>query len=125
MVVETFERLYHEYELPVDHPLYGVPRRGVPAREATRRYRGIDREPLEPFAAGAAGLVASGVLPPPAEEGAQRRLAEFEEEGRALEDFVLDGEAALPRRLGFDATWFSGDQRFSGILPVVRVGRNG
>ncbi|HEY8768653.1 MAG TPA: hypothetical protein VIP09_15570 [Dehalococcoidia bacterium] len=115
---------------------------GVGPEGALNRYRGIDRDPLEPFSDEEVAML-DCLVAPRIEYEAQRRLAELEEAGRTDDDFIFheeDGHAVyalftcpadyeliwvrdstvdieepdgwLP--LGFEPTWFTGDH-FSAI----------
>jgi len=66
-------------------PFYGIPRVGVGPEGALKRYRGIDRDPLEPFSDEEVAML-DCLVAPRIEYEAQRRLAELEEAGRTDDD---------------------------------------
>jgi hypothetical protein len=64
---------------------------GVGPEGALKRYRGIDRDPLEPFSDKEVAML-DALVAPRVEDEAQRLLAELEEAGRADDDFIFHEE---------------------------------
>jgi len=137
LIERSFERMYAEFDRPADPDeiIYSIPRRGVPAAGSSKKYRGIARNPLQPWFQELAG--APGVTEPEEREAAAE-LRLLEDAGRSADDFIhsLDdvkrvweklraptnwevvwvadieaGIAAPPHTplLGFEPTWFTGD----------------
>jgi hypothetical protein len=103
LIVKTFDRYYREYieqresikgALPKGQ-IYSVPRSGVGPEAVSKKYRGIDRDPLfawnskdEEYFRGT-GLV---VEPIPRELTAHLAIGELEKEQKADYDFIFDRE---------------------------------
>ena len=89
LIVKTFERLWEEFWKPWDGRgyFYGIPKKGVPAARAKKRYRGIDRDPLEPYSDKDVEMLGD-LVAPRIEPEAQRMLAQFEDDGRVVGNFI-------------------------------------
>jgi len=142
LIEKSFERMYLEFGRPAasDEFVYSIPRRGVPPDTCPKRYRGIARQPLQPWFHEISG--APGVEEPEELEAAEE-MRKLEESGRSAEDFVFEfadvervrrklkrpsdwellwaadcGAGVVPpsngELLGFEPTWFVGDH-FSAI----------
>jgi hypothetical protein len=112
LIVKTFERLWEEFSKPWDGPgnVYGIPKKGMSPSRAKKRYRGIDRDPLEPFSDKDVELLGDTVAPR-IEAAAQRTLAELEEQGRVVPNFMRSPDdaravfALLERLATFEIIW--------------------
>jgi hypothetical protein len=117
----------------------------VPASASAKRYRGIDREPLQAFSDEHVRLLGDTV-PPRAEHAAQRLLASLEDRGLFYWDFIFALSDAVEAfglldhadeyelifasaheaadapgewvRLGYEPTWFGGDH-FSALADCM------
>jgi len=101
LVVKTFERVYLEYQSYVkdyephllDKPIYSRPRRAAPLQQVKKRYRGIDRDPIQPWDDRLRG---SGVEEPTEQElAASVFMADLMRSGREHDDFILDVKDAV------------------------------
>lgn len=148
LIAETFERQYKDFKKPWDGPgdFYGIPKKGVPASQATKRYRGVDREPLEHYANEDVEKFGDSIAPR-REDDAQRFLAKLKSKGKVLDDFIDDSHDAReafsllkkpedyeliwardylcdekpPIRaelLGYEPSWFGGDH-FSAVADCM------
>jgi hypothetical protein len=101
LLVKPFPVLYAAFYRPADVPIYAIPVAGVSAAAVSKQYRGIDREPLEPWTTEMLEFASKhgdfgGIPAPPAEEKtACLALAELEVLGRADRDFVYNFDDAL------------------------------
>ena len=112
LIVETFEHLWDAFRKPWDGDgyFYGIPKKGVPASGAPKRYRGIDREPLDPYSDKTVETFGD-LVAPRREAAAQRTLAVLEDEGRVRMNFIQkleDAEgvfAAIENPQRFELIW--------------------
>jgi hypothetical protein len=145
LIVKTYERMYREYAGPRNTG-YSVPRDGVAADGIAKRYRGIARDPLQAWRQENLRLGFPGI-DPPTEPAACLHMAELEEAGTSIEDFILSRDSAdavlrllaepneweliwacrhrylgprpaRSRALGFEPSWWSGDH-FSAIMDSM------
>jgi hypothetical protein len=112
LIVKTFERLWGEFSRPWDGRgyVYGIPKKGVPASQAKKRYRGIDREPLEPYPDKDVEMLGE-LVAPRIEHDAQRKLADLESQQLVVQNFVQSSEdvkavcSLLEQPDGFEVIW--------------------
>lgn len=95
LIVRTYEALYRRFARPADRPIYSVPVKGVAPVAVPKRYRGIDREPLQAWTKQELQLGWPGVEPPAsAEQEACLFLADLERRGGAVDELIVDWEGA-------------------------------
>lgn len=92
LIVRTFDYVYLHYDRPsqAGYWIYAIPRRGIPPAEASKKYRGVDRQALIAIPRGLSNEFPTGLV----EAEAQFRLDEFESDGRAEEGRVFELEEA-------------------------------
>jgi hypothetical protein len=148
LIVRSFASLYTRFLGPADAPIYSIPVAGADAEAVAKKYRGIDREPLEAWSAKDLELgFPNKPFPKQAEQAACLALFELQERGVADNDFIAGVEDArsvysllenreewelvwaapsgsdAPRPhqsklFGFEPTWFSGDH-FSALCDCM------
>ncbi len=148
LVVKTFERMYREFHRPAEEyeELYSIPREKVPFSEIRKKYRGIARDPIQPWIEELRG---SGCCEPiDSELAACLFMEELRQSERAHDDFIFDlgdvvallqrisppteREVIWARRtdrdpegpmdsalLGFDPTFFYPSEHFSAIADCM------
>lgn len=152
LIVETFERQYEDFSKPWGGPgdFYGIPKKGVPASQANKRYRGIDREPLQSYSDEDIEKFGDSIAPR-REDDCERFLAKLESREKLFECFIDDIHDAReafslvkkhqdyeliwardylydekpPTRaelLGYEPSWFGGDH-FSAIADCMFLPR--
>jgi hypothetical protein len=146
LIERSFERMYLEFGRPAapEEVVYSIPRRGIPPAASSKRYRGIARNPLQPWfqeLAGAPGITI------PEELEAAAELRALDDAGRSADDFILNiedvkrvwdklrartqwevvwaaditADVIVPPHtmlLGFEPTWFTGDH-FSAVADCM------
>lgn len=147
LIVRTFEELYRKYPRPVPsgRVFYSIPRQGIPAESAPKKYRGLARSPLAGWPEGAWGREQD---PRAAEEAnACRALWDLETQGDSCDDFIAKlsdarqvaarlrepaqweiiwardlagtpARAQVGRTLGYEPTWLTGDH-FSALCDCL------
>ena len=148
LIVRTFTSLYARFSRPADAPIYSIPVAGVNAEAVAKKYRGIDRESLEPWSAEDLGVGFPNIpFPRHEERAACLALFELQAKARADLDFIVglddalyvysllenpeeweliwaapsDSESFRPagtQLLGYEPTWYSGDH-FSAVCDCM------
>ena len=89
LVVKTFERMYREYPVNIElyQQAYNEILHPVPLEQMPGKYRGIDRDPIQPWVEGLRG---SGIVEPTEHElAASLFMDELTESGKAYDDFIF------------------------------------
>jgi hypothetical protein len=148
LIVRDFNSLYVRFPEPADRPIYAIPVRGMAPESMAKRYRGIDREPLEPWSLEDLRHGLPGIpFPRPEEQAACVGLFDLGSRDEADWDFIWQLEdarhiyallenrhewevvwvapvavaSARPPgsvRFGFEPTWYTGDH-FSAVCDCL------